>query len=78
MHVLLSHVVLPLLDPFEIPRQKDANTLTVVLWFDYKSLGSLYIKLVFELLCVTWQYPSLGKEFIFRWHQFLHCVQVLG
>ena len=63
MHVLLSHVVLTLLNPFIISRQENSISLTVILRFDYKSFGPLAIKLVFKVFSLT-RRVVLGSAFL--------------
>ena len=76
MHVLLSHVVLTLLNPFIISRQENSISLTVILRFDYKSFGPLAIKLVFKVFSICREHPGLRKEIELIRHGFLHHIEM--
>lgn len=70
--VSLRDVVFIWLNPIVVSREENTFTLTTVFWFNYKCLCSPLIELLFELLDITGQDPSIWKEVEVLWEVLLH------
>jgi hypothetical protein len=60
------------LHPITVPGQKDAFTLTAILWLNNKCFGFPLIKLLFKLFNVSRQQPGVWKKVEFFWEVLLH------
>ena len=64
MQIFLRHIVLSLDQPVIIAREKDANTLTVILGLDDESLRALAVELILEAFGIARQNPGLREEVV--------------
>ena len=72
MEVALRHVVLSLLDPLEVAREKDAFALTAGLRLYYKCFRFAIVELVLKLLDVLGQQPRFREKVEVLREVFLH------
>jgi len=78
MKVTLCYVVLPWDEPVEIASQKDALSLATRLRFDNEGLRFTVVELLFKLLHIARNVPSLGEELEFFRKVLLHRLEILG
>lgn len=72
VEIALCNVMFALYQPVAVARQKDATTLTLLLWLHDECLRSLIVELLFEALGVRWQDPRPREKIILVGQHGLH------